>query len=60
MIDIETNLGDVMMSFTRKANFCRPFEIYFGTCPKSNEKSFRVLSLGVTQSDQCVLRNSPG
>lgn len=37
-----------MMSLTRKASFCRPFEIYFGTCPKSNKKSFRVLSLGVT------------
>ena len=35
-----------MMSFTRKANFCRPFEIYFGTCPKSNEKSFKDFKRG--------------
>lgn len=37
-----------MMSLERKASLCRPFEIYFGTCPNSNGKSFRILSMGVT------------
>lgn len=58
MIDVQRWIqkGNTM-SLEGKAGFCRPFEMYFGTCPRSNGKSFRVLSMGVTQSDQCFLKS---
>lgn len=52
-----SRIREIMISLERKACLCGLFEIYFGICPKSNGKSFRVLSIGITWSDQYFLKD---